>query len=342
MRFCFLDNSFDYKGLSPDRRALGGAEKALFGLSGALAARGHEVIVANRTTRSFEHNGVDWVPLESVVGQPVDVSVAFRAPALLGLTSAHRDFLWITSSPDYLDHPAVSSQLLKTGAGLLFSGPVQRHRWYGQQPAWIMPVGLRAPFLGRGSGRTVPVFPVAVVTTHPRRGLDRLLYIWCTQIRPAVPAARLLVLSRCLGGGRENVPVALESLFRRLEDLAPDGVEVCCPPGDSDMAALWSRARVHLYPAFDDDVCCWTLAESQACGVPAVAGSAGGASDRVDNGMTGYCVPDDAALAGVTVQILQDDGVFANLSAAAGAPSRHRSWDDAAVFLETLSVETCV
>ena len=342
MRFCFLDSTADYSVFSPDHHALRGAEKALHGLADALSARGHGVSVACRVSRRVERNGIAYVPAGEATDLVADVSVAFRDPALLGQVSARRQLLWVTASPEYMAHPAVQARILATRAGVLFCGAAQHRRWSGDGPAWIMPVGVRSPFLGRGTGVPASIDPVAVVTTHPQRGLDRLLDIWCDQIRPHVPGARLLVVSRLLGSGPDYVPEALRPLFERVEALASKEVEVCLPPGDLGLATLWSRARLHLYPTCDDDMCCWTLAESQACGVPAVVGPAGGAIDRIENGVSGYSVPDDAALAGVAVQILQDDGVFAGLSAAAGASFRHRSWNDAAVFLETLAAEVCV
>src|SRR5262249_34255816 len=108
------------------------------------------------------------------------------------------------------------------------------------------------------------------------------------------------------------------------------------PQADDGMAAAFRAARVHLYPGQSTDFACWTLAESQAAGLPGVARPSGGAEERIVNGQTGYTVPDSAAMANVPVEILTNEAVYKTLSEAAVHPSRKRTWAEAAADIDAL------
>src|SRR6185312_15495853 len=95
-------------------------------------------------------------------------------------------------------------------------------------------------------------------------------------------------------------------------------------------------ARVHLYPSQATDYACWTLAESQAAGLPAVARPVGGTEERIVNGQTGYLVPDSAAMANVAVELLTNAAVYTSLSEASAHPSRRRTWAEVASEVDAL------
>jgi glycosyltransferase involved in cell wall biosynthesis len=81
---------------------------------------------------------------------------------------------------------------------------------------------------------------------------------------------------------------------------------------------------------------CWTLLDSQACGLPAVARPLGGARERIRDGQTGQLVPDDDALVNLTVRLLGDDDTFWGMSRDARLLQRERSWDVAAAEFDAL------
>jgi glycosyltransferase involved in cell wall biosynthesis len=91
-----------------------------------------------------------------------------------------------------------------------------------------------------------------------------------------------------------------------------------------------------LYPGHPRDYACWTLRDSQAAGLPAVGRAVGGVEDAIDNGQTGFVVPDEDAFANVALQILTDDGVYTSLHAAAAAVERRRTWATAANIVSQL------
>ena len=176
----------------------------------------------------------------------------------------------------------------------------------------------------------------AIVTTHPSQGLLWLVDIWTRLIHPQMPNARLSIYSAVLSKGikGEEIPEGMLPILEQVMAAVKANVVILDPRNDEGMAQAYRDARVHLYPGDAGDFACWTLAESQAAGVPAVARGLGGVDERLDNGSTGYIVPDDTAFANVTLQILGNDDVYKTLSEAARAVARRRPWALAAEELD--------
>jgi glycosyltransferase involved in cell wall biosynthesis len=189
-----------------------------------------------------------------------------------------------------------------------------------------------------------PPPPHAVVTTHPAQGLSWLIDVWVNKIHAQMPEARLAVYSAVLTKGLkgEEIPAAIMPILKTVQAAASANVVVVEPRSDDGMAEVYRSARVHLYPGDAQDYACWTLGESQAAGLPAVGRNLGGVSERIDNGQTGYVVPDADAFANVTLEILRNDGVFESLNSTALDVARRRPWASAAeeidAFVATLPV----
>jgi glycosyltransferase involved in cell wall biosynthesis len=181
-----------------------------------------------------------------------------------------------------------------------------------------------------------PAPPHAIVTTHPMHGLTWLLDLWQLEIHPRMPEARLAVYSASLSKGIKGEAISddLTPILDQIREAAEQNVVVVDPLNDEGMAGVYRAARVHLYPGSSVDYACWTLAESQCAGLPAVARGYGGVDDRVINGQTGYLVPDTSAFANVTLEILKNDAVRKSLGDAAGALTRRRTWSDAAAEVD--------
>jgi glycosyltransferase involved in cell wall biosynthesis len=125
-------------------------------------------------------------------------------------------------------------------------------------------------------------------------------------------------------------------VLAKVMEASSANVVVTDPLGDTGMAGVYRTSRIHLYPGHPQDFGCWTLAESQAAGVPAVARAVGGVEEHLINGQSGFLVPDASAVANVTLQILENDQVCRSLSAAASDVSRRRTWDMVALELEEI------
>ena len=374
MYIVFVDDSVNYDGYTPARRALGGVEKAVVSLATALADRTHEVSVLNNCTYSHMAMGVNYVQREAV-GSPrtADVVIAVRKPGLLGaVRSVKHRLLLVPGAPDYLSSPANAPLWDSFQPAFLFVNEAQQRAYTGNVRNTLLRPGTRPAFTREEAASepaTAPYAslphqqyfesndakppeeataeappkpelkippPHAIVTTHPSHGLAALIDIWVTQIHAQLPEARLQIVSAVLTKGirGEAIPTELMPVFEKVKAAASANVVVTEPREDNGMTENYRGSRVHLYPGHPQDYACWTLQESQATGLPAVARNIGGVSACLDNGQTGYIVPDEAAFANVTLEILRNDAVYKNLSDAAAAVERQRTWDTVAGELE--------
>jgi hypothetical protein len=348
MTICFIDDSLAFDGRTPSQRALDGFPRALAALASALARGGREVTVVCNTPEERWVDGVRWMPMTAVRRTSFDLLIACRKPTLLDrlgdLIEADRKVLWTTADPALLTSEGNAEALRRIGAELMFVGAMQAARYQGSLRSRVVLPGVERCYLPASQDPNLPnppaegaPPPVAVVTGHPAHGLDRLIDLWSEQIAPQVPGARLHVYSALLSKPEAEgdiVPAAFSALYDKALAAAGKGVFVQQPLPDAGMARVYQGARLHLHLGHPEDFACWTIGESQACGVPAVGKMRGGLADRVINGQTGYLVPDDDAVANVAVQILTDDGVFARMAAASAEGHRRRTWDMAAREVE--------
>ncbi|MGB0697162.1 MAG: glycosyltransferase [Rhodospirillaceae bacterium] len=348
MRIALVEDGLSFDSASAAERPLGGPERALIGLADALALAGHSVKVYNRCAMAATLGKVDWMPLpaDPTKGAKIeaDVLVAWRKPALLAAApkdAVGRRILWSMAAPEHLLGPDSRDLLEKFTPRLVYLSQAQRARspFTGADAGVVVPPGVGKAFTARPSPGMPPEGPpTAVITTHPMNGLDYALSAWANIIHPAVPEARLVIVSALLAQAAEGaeLPSALSAVWQRTQDLADKGVEVHPPGDETTMADLYRQARVHLYPGHEDDMACWTLGESQACGLPAVVRPLGATEERISNGETGYVIPDAEAFGNVAVQLLSNDPVFQGQAEQAAQPHRRRSWIMAARDFELL------
>jgi len=350
MHYVLADDSLPFDGFTASQRPLGGAEKALADLAAALVKQGHTATVLNGTQYPSTADGVRYQPLDEFHHRPVeaDVLIAFRQPHLLGaVRKARHRLLWVVAAPDYLQAPANTPLWESFAPTILFVGAAQQRVYRGALPHRLLRPGVAAAFCQDedlvestvgptdASGR-VP--PHAVVTTHPLHGLAWLTEIWRRLVHPQMPEARMMVYSTLMAKGlrEDSVPDALQPVLDRVKAASGANVVVVDPRSDSGMADIYRASRVHLYPGHPHDFACWTLAESQASGTPAVARGVGGVEEHVINGQSGFIVPDAAAFANVTLEILRNDQVHRSLSTAAADVTRRRTWAMVAAELDAM------
>ncbi|HTH15420.1 MAG TPA: glycosyltransferase [Magnetospirillum sp.] len=336
MHITLVDVSIPFDGFTASARALGGAEKGFAALPGALARRGHTVAVFNRCRWSLFIEGAQWETLEGKKPLSTDVLIAFRKPSLLEfIRQAKRRILWTTAPVRQLERTGETLKDLKPL--VLLSSQAQGAGWTpkGSQAA-VMPPAVKSDFLADVA--TAPAVPPrAVVTTHPSHGMDWLLDLWLTRIRPVVPEAELHLYSMGLAKAEDGgeVEEALRPLAEKVLAAREHGVVIQRPGSDAMMAQAYREATVHLYPGHADDATAFTLMESQASGLPAVLRPLGAAPERVVNGRSAYVVPDDDAFANLATMLLGDAHVARSMGAEAKAHYRSRSWDAAAEALES-------
>jgi glycosyltransferase involved in cell wall biosynthesis len=341
MHVTFVDDSFSFDGLSPTSRPLGGPEKALAYLPSTLAMRGHDVRVFNRCTFKIIADGAHWETWESDRPSHAEVLIAFRKAGLLEFVpSADRRILWITGDPASLEAPAVRTILAQRRPTIVFSSAFQRSRYLNrlELPTQVVAPGLAATYLDETPMEPADP-PRAITTSHPLARLDWLLRVWVERIRPAVPTAELHVCSALLDRGRlgAEVPAAVAPILAQAVAAAPNGVIIRRPQGDHAMAEIYRAARVHLYPGQPNEAYAATLAETQATGLPAVAGASGPAVvERIIDGETGFICGDDERFATAAIELLGDRAAFTRMSEAARRLQRGRTWAVAAAEWEEL------
>lgn len=349
MKILMLDRSI---GFDPDdvvSRPLGARQRGFIALAEAFAARGHEVVARRADGACTTHNGVRWDVLANddapAFGDALpDRILAWRDPLLLDTRSVAEDgqrWLWYDGGLARLDDNACRMALLSSLARLIFTDPVQQERYHndlGFVPRLIAP-GACPAFVAAGNEHIAVADrePVAITVAGWNDGLADIVRIWCEEIAVKPVDARLEIYSAALASGlagQENdVPDALLNLVR---DALSDGVRVCMPLSEQEMATRMAKARVFLHHGAvknrDDHTGMW-LCDALAAGTPVV--SFGGiANARIENGRNGYIVPDAAAYGNLVAQMLGDDAFFAGQSEA--ARNGRREWLNVAADLEKL------
>jgi hypothetical protein len=355
MHYVLVDDSIPFDGYTSSRRPLGGAEKAFASLGGALVKRGHSVTVLNRVQYPTWCEGAKWRPIEDPqLTTEADVVIAFRKPGLLTtVRQAKQRLLWVTGPADYLNTPGVDKLFDSLKPTVVFISAAQKPGYKASAPTVVVAPGVRSTFFETSADvdpfpeiaqeathAPAPAIPPphAVVTTHPQQGLAWLIDIWTKIIHPQLPHARMAVYSAALHQGMQGQEIApeMKPILDLVKASADKNVVVIEPRSDRGMAEVYRSSRVHLYPSFSQDVACWTLQESQASGLPAVARMVGSAGEHIINAQSGFLVPDAAAFGNVALQILQDDNVYKSFSAAAADVSRRRTWEMVAEDFDNL------
>ncbi len=339
MRVSLFEDSVPYDSQTPAVRPLGGTARAVVGLAQALCGAGHDVTVFNRLRRGYDADGIAWRPLDDPNALvPADVAVAVGRPSLLTrLGHAGRKLLWAVGPAGLLARRRTRDLLVEHQPLLAFPAEAARDAWDGNPgvPVCIMPPGIPEPY--RFDLPIIPLAPLqAVCTAHPLQGVARLIDLWRGPVRRAVEDAGLILYSALLarGAAGEAVPDAVAPVLAAALQARDDGVTIAEPRPDDEMAFAYRDSRVHIHPAGESDPYPFALADSQACGLPAVGRREGAAGNVVTDGETGYLAPDDEALANLVVLMLDDDNAFERTSDAAREKGRSRQWTTAVAAIE--------
>lgn len=340
MLVTLVDDSIPFNGMTPAYQALGGAEKAFASLPAALARAGHVVRAINHTPNAVGYDNVSWLDWNARRPPITEVLIAFRKPSLLEFVRAtSARILWLTGPADYLDRPQVTDMLKRTEARLVFLGRTHQetYKGTGESSSRNISPGVREEY--READDMAPSNPpTAVVTTHPKHGLDWLLNIWTSHIHPKVPNAEMHIYSAAFmrADAGETLPDDMTEIYQRTIASEDAGIVIKPPSGDRDMSQAYRQARVHLYPGADKEMYCSTLAESQAVGLPAVARPMGAVKERVIGDKSAFLTESQEDFAEHAIRMLSDDGEFNSASIVARRHGRSRSWDTTASEFETL------
>lgn len=335
------DDGVMFDGNSLAAGPLGGAETAFLSLARAFAARGHRVRVANMCRAPMRRDGVDWAPLAAGVPDACDLYIANRSDKLiLRARKARRAVFSIHNPARYLLKTRYLWKLWLRRPAIVFSGA-----WHAATyPAWapsgariVIPLGISDEFR-QASAPDSPPPPRAVFTSSPMRGLDWLLDLWRTRIRPASAAAELHLYTgaETYGGFGAARAARMRPVLEKADGMRADGVVRHGPVSKAELAEALRHCRVALYRGDPDETFCLAIGEAQAVGVPAVVQPIGCVAERVVDGKTGFVARDDDAFAAAAIRLLSDDALWQAQSTAARAVQRGWGWNEAAAAFEGL------
>jgi glycosyltransferase involved in cell wall biosynthesis len=333
------DDGIVFDGAMAEAGPLGGAETAFVALAEALAARGHQVEARSRCAAPLRHRGVNWTPVDDVVPESCDLYIGNRGPRMIGLVPRpRRRLLWLHNPAGYLGKPRMAARIAWYRPVIVTTGAYHA----STVPDWIpcggrkvIPYGVLDRF--RHAEKREPPPPRAVFTSNPLRGLDWLLDLWVSRIRPAVPEGELHVYAGpAVYGGAEKDARDMEAVLSRAEALGGHGVRRYAPVGREALVQVLTEARSMLYRGDPGETFCLSLAEAQALGVPAVVTPLGAVGERVADGESGRVARSDDEFVEAAIAVLRDDALWRRWHAGALATQRGLSWDDVAVPYESL------
>lgn len=335
------DDGIVFDGDSLAAGPLGGAETAFVSLARAFAARGHRVRVTNMCRAPMSRDGVDWAPLAAGVPDRCDLYIANRSDRLiLRARKARRPVFWIHNPARYLLKARYLWKLWLRRPPIVFSGAWHEATYPGWAPSGgrvVIPYGISDEFR-RAEAMDSPPRPRAVFTSNPMRGLDWLLDLWRTRIRPACPTAELHLYAgaETYGGYGAARAARMRPVLAKADAMHVDGVVRHGPVPKADLAEALRHCRVALYRGDPGETFCLAIGEAQAVGVPAVVLPIGCVAERVIDGETGFVARDDEAFAAAAIRLLTDDTLWGAQSAAARAKQRSWGWTEAAAAFEEL------
>ncbi len=291
MDIVFIDaTGWAYDPDTPLRQPLGGSQSATCYLAAALAERGHQVTLANRSSERKLVRGVRCEPIRGmedgilrrtdcvvlvsgvVHAMLAELKAACRPEAKLVLWTGHAH-----------DQPAVSN-LVQPEIRALLDGVALVSNW--QAACFIETFGLdpaRVGVLRNAIGPAFadlfgdgPILPAKAgpatlcYTSTPFRGLDRLLAAF-VRIRMAVPDARLEIFSSMAVYNIADDP------FRPLYDLARTlpGVTFHGSVAQPALAQALRGATMLAYPNIFAETSCIAVMEAMAAGCLVVTSDLG-------------------------------------------------------------------
>ncbi len=332
MRIIIADDGVYFNGLSLEQKPLGGAESCVIWLAEAFARLGHHVTCLTNSNTSLLHNGVNWEPIGGNHPESADLYIANRGHTVLRLIPKARHVaFWIHNPAQYLLKTRYLWPLVRRKADMIFLSKFHA----STLPAWVpgrrlvIPHGVD-PVFYPSPHIVIPPGPRAVFLSNPLRGLDPLLDMWKQHVVPAIPSAELHlftgpdIMSQREGGSEET-----QAVLGKAQHTV--GVFLNPPLQRNSLASALRSMRVHCYPSTVPESFCLAIAESQACGVPAIVNDTGALPERITDKKTGFVTmtANPRSFADATIRLLSDDTLWQSMhQSLLLAPIRR--WEDVA------------
>jgi D-inositol-3-phosphate glycosyltransferase len=182
-------------------------------------------------------------------------------------------------------------------------------------------------FIGLGSDDRMLLF---VGRIEPLKGLDTLIKaVACLRLKNAEEMVHLAVV----GGDPDAAPEEMTAEMARIQKMCDDltvgkMVAFLGKRGQDTLPYYYSAAEVVVMPSHYESFGMVAL-EAMACGTPVVASQVGGLAYLIQDGVTGYHVPDgdDNALCEKLTALLGDDALRCKLGENATEYAQNYAWE---------------
>jgi D-inositol-3-phosphate glycosyltransferase len=169
---------------------------------------------------------------------------------------------------------------------------------------------------------------------EPLKGIDTLIKaVACLRVKDLAEPVNLVVI----GGDPEVAPAEMSAEMARIQQMCDDltvgkMVAFLGKRSQDTLPYYYSAAEVVVMPSHYESFGMVAL-ESMACGTPVIASQVGGLAFLVQDGVTGYHVPDgdDKALCDKLTTLLGDPTLRRSLGRNAAMYAQKYSWDKIAV-----------
>lgn len=251
-------------------RGVGGAELALFGLTKALAAKGHSVIVWNDPREAGEHDGVMYVDRAGFDPAPdSDAFILFRGPAeALHESGAGTKIFW---SCDQATHGLYHRDIIPFVDATVCISPY--HLRYFQQAyqvdldrTFVIGLGVNGDY----EAEVAKVPGRLIYCSIPDRGLDILAECW-PRLLDINPDLSLVVTGDYTLWGSPTPGIHRY----RIKFLRQPNVQVLGAIPRAELIQHQLKAEVHAFPCIYPELFCLAVAECATAGAVPVTSSAG-------------------------------------------------------------------
>ena len=125
----------------------------------------------------------------------------------------------------------------------------------------------------------------------------------------------------------EAVPEIYDAIVKKVEQNLSYNIKVNAPKVDKLMIEEIKDMRVHLYPSHKFEVSSFSLAETQALGMPAIARPLGSATEKIYNGKTGFIAENEKLFSEYVIKFLSDLTYFKNINKEFKNLKQGREWE---------------
>ena len=338
MHIVFLDNSIKFNGKSLNIKAIDSMQKNLILFAESLAEKNYKVFVYNNTSKEELVSGVFWQNYERVRGKKIkcDILIVLQDTDLIeNSINASLKYFWLVKPILEKNHKNTVLNLMKAKYNILFENynivdtlpHIYRFISKFRLQAGVCKDFISVKHINFGISN-------AFVTSHPLRGLDWLIDLWCNFIHNKVPWAELHIYSNLLNKNKLSKNVKISNLQLKIFSKKNAGICVKQPLPQNQFIKLLSNYRVHLNPILTETSQLTTLLESQASGIPVISRANNSIYDFIYDNETGYITNNHNKFAKKTIEILTNKSLFINLSNNSRLNTHIKLWSDIVLNFE--------